>query len=54
MGKSLSKQREDVWLQFEKYVSSSKREQKVGVFLPLQFAERLLRVFSPHNETKKR
>ncbi len=54
MGKSLSKRREEAWQEFEKYVMSSKREKKIGVFLPLQFAERLLRVFSPYDEVRKR
>ncbi len=43
--KSPAKEREDALLQFEKYVRGAKREKKLGVFLPLRFAEKLLRVF---------
>lgn len=54
MSKSLSRQREELLSQFKKYVLSSKKEKKIGVFLPIQFAEKLLHIFSLYNEIKKK
>lgn len=39
------REKEDGLLQFKKYVRGAKREKKLGVFIPLRFAEKLLRIF---------